>query len=163
MADDDDNNNNRRRNRGQTTTLIVAGGVLTVNSGLAIYRARGDAASVFFVAASYLLLLLLFASLRAYERAAPGSLARERARRAVWPLTTLLTLAMGVENCDMALAIHKARNNLVSTTCVLVTYAALLALVWVLVREFAGRARGVVGYGHDQGQGRSVGAADAAH
>jgi hypothetical protein len=93
MADDDDNNNNRRRNRGQTTTLIVAGGVLTVNSGLAIYRARGDVASVLFVAASYLLLLLLFACLRAYERAAPGSLARERARRAVWPLTTLLTLS----------------------------------------------------------------------
>jgi hypothetical protein len=80
----------------------------------------------------------------------------------VWPLTTLLTLAMGVENCDMALAIHKAHNNLVSTTCVLVTYAALLALVWLLVREFAGRARGV-GSGQDQGQGRSVGAADAGH
>jgi hypothetical protein len=83
----------------------------------------------------------------------------------VWPLTTLLTLTLGLVNCDMALAIHKARNNLVSTTCVLVTYAALLALVWLLVREFAGHARGVVGSGQDQdqGQGRSVGAAHAAH
>jgi hypothetical protein len=75
---------------------LIAGaglGVLTVNSGLAMYRARGDAASALFVVASYLLLLLLFACLRAYERAAPGSPARDRARRAVWPVTALLTLA----------------------------------------------------------------------
>ncbi|XP_066371322.1 uncharacterized protein [Miscanthus floridulus] len=149
------------------TWVTKAGlGVLTLNSGLAIYRARGDPASILFVSGSYTTLLLLFRCLRDYERAAPGSPARERererARRAVWPLTTLLTL--GVVNCDMALAIHKARNNQVSTTCVLVTYAALLALVWLLVREFAGHARGVVvGSGQDQGQGRSVGAADAAH
>ena len=144
------------------TWVTKAGlGVLTLNSGLAIYRARGDPASILFVSGSYTTLLLLFRCLRDYERAAPGTPARERARRAVWPLTTLLTL--GVVNCDMALAIHKARNNLVSTTCVLVTYAALLELVWLLVREFAGHARGVVGSGQDQGQGRSVGAADAAH
>ncbi|CAD6337766.1 unnamed protein product [Miscanthus lutarioriparius] len=135
--------------------------LLTANSILAIHRSWGDAAATIFVIASYTTLLLLFRCLRDYERAAPGSPARERARRAVWPLTTLLTL--GVVNCDMALAIHKARNNLVSTTCVLVTHAALLALVWLLVREFAGHARGVVGSGQDQGQGRSVGAADAAH
>ncbi|GJN29653.1 hypothetical protein PR202_gb17902 [Eleusine coracana subsp. coracana] len=67
--------------------------VLTINSGLAMYRAMEDAASVVFVAGSYLLLLLLFYCLRAYERAPPGSPARERARRAVWPLTTLLTVA----------------------------------------------------------------------
>ncbi|XP_062234157.1 uncharacterized protein LOC133931320 [Phragmites australis] len=68
-------------------------GVLTFNSALAIYRARGDAASVLFVAGSYIALLLLFGCLREYEHAAPGSPARERARRAVWPLTTLLTLS----------------------------------------------------------------------
>jgi hypothetical protein len=77
---------------------LIAGaglGVLTVNSGLAMYHARGDAASVLFVAGSYLTLLLLFVCLRAYERAAPGagSPARVRARRAVGPLTTLLTLS----------------------------------------------------------------------
>ncbi|KAJ1257971.1 hypothetical protein BS78_10G037600 [Paspalum vaginatum] len=89
-----------RNHRGQwqntttTTWVAVAGlGALTVNSGLAVYRARGEPASIVFVAASYLLLLLLFACLRAYERAAPGSAARERARRAVWPLTALLTAA----------------------------------------------------------------------
>ncbi|GJN00930.1 hypothetical protein PR202_ga18157 [Eleusine coracana subsp. coracana] len=67
-------------------------GVLTVNSGLAIYRAREDAASVRFVAGSYFTLLILFVCLHAYERAPPGSPARERARRAVWPLTTLLSV-----------------------------------------------------------------------
>lgn len=81
------------RNRGQTLIAGAGLGVLTVNSGLAVYRARGDKASVLFVAGSYLTLLLLFVFLRAYERAAPGSPARERARRAVWPLTTLLTLS----------------------------------------------------------------------
>ncbi|EER89192.1 hypothetical protein BDA96_10G041700 [Sorghum bicolor] len=96
MADNNDDDDNRR-NRGQTTTTLIAGaglGLLTVNSGLAIYRARGDdVAAVLFVAGSYLTLLLLFVCLRAYELAAPGSPARERARRAVWPLTTLLTVA----------------------------------------------------------------------
>ncbi|GJN00931.1 hypothetical protein PR202_ga18158 [Eleusine coracana subsp. coracana] len=70
----------------------VGFGVLTMNSGLAIYRAREDAASVLFVVGSYLLLLLLFAYLRTYERSPPGSPLRERARRAVWQLTTLLTV-----------------------------------------------------------------------
>jgi hypothetical protein len=84
---------NNRRNRGLTLVAGAGLGVLTVNSGLAMYRARGDAASVLFIAGSYLTLLLLFVCLRAYERAAPGSPARERARRAVWPLTTLLTVA----------------------------------------------------------------------
>ena len=85
--------NNHQRNRGQTLIAGAGLGVLTVNSGLAMYRARGDAASILFVAGSYLTLLLLFVCLRAYERAAPGSPAREQARRAVWPLTTLLTLS----------------------------------------------------------------------
>ncbi|CAL5045898.1 unnamed protein product [Urochloa decumbens] len=65
---------------------------LTLNSGLAIYRAKGDLAPILFVAGSYLTLLLLFRCLRDYERAPPGSPERERARRAVWPLTTVLTL-----------------------------------------------------------------------
>ncbi|CAN6179381.1 unnamed protein product [Urochloa humidicola] len=67
-------------------------GFLTLNSGLAIYRANGDLASILFVAGSYVTLLLLFRCLRDYERAPPGSPERERARRAVWPLTTVLTL-----------------------------------------------------------------------
>ncbi|KAG2609376.1 uncharacterized protein LOC120702598 [Panicum virgatum] len=66
--------------------------LLTVNSALAIYRSGGDLASVLFISGSYAALLLLFRRLRDYERAPPGSPARERARRAVWPLTALLTL-----------------------------------------------------------------------
>ncbi|CAN6208744.1 unnamed protein product [Urochloa humidicola] len=81
------------RNRGNTWVTGAGFGFLTLNSGLAIYRAKGDLASIFFVSGSYVTLLLLFACLRAYERAPPGSPARERARRAVWSLTTLLTMA----------------------------------------------------------------------
>ncbi|XP_066376338.1 uncharacterized protein [Miscanthus floridulus] len=76
------------------TWVTKAGlGVLTLNSGLAIYRARDDPASILFVSGAYTTLLLLFCCLRDYEQAAPGSPARERARRLVWPLTTLLTVA----------------------------------------------------------------------
>jgi hypothetical protein len=84
---------NNNRDRGHTWVAGAGFGVLTVNSVLAIYRARDDAAAVAFVAGSYLTLLLLFGALREYERAPPGSPARARARRAVWPLTTLLTVA----------------------------------------------------------------------
>nr|CAB3466979.1 unnamed protein product [Digitaria exilis] len=116
-----------------------------VNSGLAIYRASGDLASVLFVvAASYAALLL-----RGFERAPPG--------RAVWLLTTLLTVtfspragdghpmerqmvaaltmvAFGVMTCDTALAIHDARGGLGSAAFVLVAYAALLALTFRFLR-----------------------------
>ncbi|CAN6202564.1 unnamed protein product [Urochloa humidicola] len=83
------------RNRYNTWVTTAGFGFLTLNSGLAIYRANGDPASILFVAGSYLTLLLLFRCLRDYERAPPGSPGRERERRAelVWPLTTVLTLA----------------------------------------------------------------------
>ncbi|KAF8732859.1 hypothetical protein HU200_015207 [Digitaria exilis] len=42
--------------------------VLTLSSGAALYRAAGDPATVSFVVASYVTLLLLFVCLRAYER-----------------------------------------------------------------------------------------------
>ncbi|XP_004966635.1 uncharacterized protein LOC101762849 [Setaria italica] len=84
------------RNLAPTWVTTAAFGFFTLNSGLAIYSARGDPASVLFVVGSYLALLLLFHCLRAYERVPPGSPERERARRAVlkaalWTLTTLLT------------------------------------------------------------------------
>jgi hypothetical protein len=84
---------NRNHHRLAPNWATTAGfGFLTLNSGLAIYRARGDPAAILFVAGSYLTLLLLFRCLSDYERAPPGSPQRERARRAVWPLTTILTL-----------------------------------------------------------------------
>jgi hypothetical protein len=66
-------------------------------------RAAGDTASVAFVVATYVTLLLLFACLRAYECApapAPGEAdaggqrgrRRIRIRRAVWCLSSLLTV-----------------------------------------------------------------------
>jgi len=45
-------------------------GFLTLNSGLAIYRADGDPGSILFVVGSYTALLLLFRCLRDYESAA---------------------------------------------------------------------------------------------
>ncbi|CAL5045850.1 unnamed protein product [Urochloa decumbens] len=69
--------------------------LVTLSSAVAVYRAAGDAASVAFVAASYLTLLLLFACLRSYELAPPGEAAggrRGRIRRAVWSLSSLLTV-----------------------------------------------------------------------
>uniref|UniRef100_A0A0D9WLS2 Uncharacterized protein n=1 Tax=Leersia perrieri TaxID=77586 RepID=A0A0D9WLS2_9ORYZ len=52
----------------------------------------GDILSVAFVATSYCTLLLLFSSLRAYERTPPADAAgRERIRRRVWCLCTALT------------------------------------------------------------------------
>jgi hypothetical protein len=81
------------RNLAPTWATKAGFGFLTLNSVLAVYRSRGDPASVIFVSGSYLALLLLFRCLRDYERAPRGSPASDRARRAVWPLTTLLTMA----------------------------------------------------------------------
>ncbi|CAN6165147.1 unnamed protein product [Urochloa humidicola] len=77
--------------------LLVAAGflVLTLSCGAAVCRAAGDTASVVFVVASYVTLLLLSLCLRAYERVPPGEaddLRRGRIRRAVWSLSTLLTV-----------------------------------------------------------------------
>ncbi|CAL5036714.1 unnamed protein product [Urochloa decumbens] len=69
--------------------------LVTLSSAVAVYRAAGDAASVAFVIASYLTLLLLFLCLRAYELAPPGEAGGRRdglLRRAVWALSTLLTM-----------------------------------------------------------------------
>ena len=73
--------------------LTVAGfAFLTLNSGMAIRRSRGERGAVAFVAFSYVDLLLLFACLRLYETAEPGSAARPRLKAAVWALTTALTV-----------------------------------------------------------------------
>jgi hypothetical protein len=71
------------RNLAPTRVTTARFGVLTLNSGLAIYSSWGDLVSILFVSGSYTTLLLLFCCLRDYERA----------RRRVRPLTTLLTVA----------------------------------------------------------------------
>jgi Family of unknown function (DUF6490) len=65
---------------------------LTFNSGMAIYRSKGDAGSVAFVAVSYLDLLLLFYCLRLYEKSSQDSAQRRSIKASVWFLTTLLTV-----------------------------------------------------------------------
>lgn len=65
---------------------------LTFNSGMAIYRSKGDPGSVAFVAVSYLDLLSLFYCLKLYEKAAQDSSGRTRIKWIVWSLTTLLTV-----------------------------------------------------------------------
>ncbi|OEL38387.1 hypothetical protein BAE44_0000594 [Dichanthelium oligosanthes] len=78
---------------------LVRAGVLllTVTCAAAAYRsvAAGDAGSVAFVTVSYGALLLLLRFLRAYELAQAleeaAAAERERLRRKVWALCTLLT------------------------------------------------------------------------
>ncbi|CAL5044633.1 unnamed protein product [Urochloa decumbens] len=77
------------------TAWLVGAGLLTLSCGAAVCRAAGDTASVAFIVTSYVTLLLLFACLRAYERAPAAAAARGRRdslRRAVWALSTLLTV-----------------------------------------------------------------------
>ncbi|OEL38923.1 hypothetical protein BAE44_0000059 [Dichanthelium oligosanthes] len=84
----------RRAAVGGRVLVPTAIAVLTVTCAAAIYRAAtaGDVASVAFVAVSYGALLLLLRFLRAYELAPPDAAAeRERLRRRVWALCTLLT------------------------------------------------------------------------
>ncbi|RCV20189.1 hypothetical protein SETIT_4G035900v2 [Setaria italica] len=64
--------------------------LLTATSIMAVIRSRGDTAAVSFVAASYLILVLLFYFLRRFEAAPAGSVLRDRARVGVWATTTLL-------------------------------------------------------------------------
>jgi FlaA1/EpsC-like NDP-sugar epimerase len=66
---------------------------LTFNSGMAIYRSKGDAGSVAFVAVSYLDLLSLFYCLRLYEKSQQDDPSKRKIIKViVWSLTTLLTV-----------------------------------------------------------------------
>ncbi|CAN6271946.1 unnamed protein product [Urochloa humidicola] len=67
---------------------------LTVNSFMAVFRAEGDPGAIWFVAASYVDLVLLFVCLRLFERTPRDSSTRKQLlKMAVWTLTTLLTVA----------------------------------------------------------------------
>ncbi|KAJ4757224.1 hypothetical protein LUZ62_067599 [Rhynchospora pubera] len=80
------------QNNGSSWLSALAFAFLTVNSLLAICRSKGDKGTVAFITISFTDLLLLFWCLRLFERAAPGSVTRERIKVAVWSLATLLTL-----------------------------------------------------------------------
>ncbi|KAM0877453.1 hypothetical protein ACQ4PT_035477 [Festuca glaucescens] len=67
--------------------------LLTLNSVMAVYHSKGDAAIVAFVATTYADLVLLFCCLWLYSRAAAGSAWRNRLKASVWTLTTLLTFS----------------------------------------------------------------------
>ncbi|CAN6277973.1 unnamed protein product [Urochloa humidicola] len=66
---------------------------LTLNSGLAIVRSRGEATAIAFVCFTYADLVALFACFRLFERAGAGSPKRTTLKLAVWLLTTMLTVA----------------------------------------------------------------------
>ncbi|CAN6237559.1 unnamed protein product [Urochloa humidicola] len=66
---------------------------LTLNSGLAIVRSRGEATAVAFVCFTYADLVTLFACFTLFERAGAGSPKRTTLKLAVWLLTTMLTVA----------------------------------------------------------------------
>ena len=97
------------RGGGADAVLAFAGLIaVTLTSSVSAYRASaaGDVGSAAFVGASYAALLLLFRSLRAYERLPPprqlaadtddddddGRRLRRRVKREVWTLCTMLTV-----------------------------------------------------------------------
>ncbi|CAD6343159.1 unnamed protein product [Miscanthus lutarioriparius] len=99
----------RRGGDADDTVLTFTGlTAVTLTSGVSAYRAAaaGDVGSAAFVGVSYAALLLLFRSLRAYERLPPprqlaadtddddddGRRLRRRVKREVWTLCTMLTV-----------------------------------------------------------------------
>ncbi|CAN6208715.1 unnamed protein product [Urochloa humidicola] len=109
-------------------------GALAFNSGLAVYNSWGDAASVAFVLVADSALALLFLCLRRFERAR----GRDRIGGAGGRYSALAGMGFAVAACNSALA----ADGVASLAFVLLTYAALLALTWIFLRSFDGRAHG---------------------
>jgi hypothetical protein len=78
--------------RGRRLPLPTVGILVALGLNLALRLRRGGH-DLAFVGLSHLNLLLLFLSLRRFERSPPGSAARGRAMLAVWLLTATLTAA----------------------------------------------------------------------
>ncbi|XP_066369058.1 uncharacterized protein [Miscanthus floridulus] len=80
--------------RGCRLPLATVGILVDLGLNLALcLRLRRSGHDLAFVGLSHLNLLLLFLSLRRFERTPPGSAARGRAMLAVWLLTATLTAA----------------------------------------------------------------------
>jgi len=93
---------NHDNHRWWPSVLTAAGFVfLTFNSAIAARRSNGDTGAIFFVAFSYLDLVILFYLLRQFERTPPASLRRERIKMAVWLLTTMLTAAFSYKVAEI--------------------------------------------------------------
>ncbi|CAL5044615.1 unnamed protein product [Urochloa decumbens] len=103
--------------------------VLACNSALAIYRSWGDAGSVAFVLAAD---AALFLCLRQFEEQAHG---RDRIGG---QYDALAMMGFAAAACNSALSAHGAASQ----AFVLLAYAALLALTWLFLRGFDGRAHG---------------------
>ena len=73
--------------------ILVALG-LNLALCLRLRHGAGGGHDLAFVGLSHLILLLLFLSLRRFQRSPPGSTARGRARLAVWLLATTLATAL---------------------------------------------------------------------
>ncbi|CAN6172505.1 unnamed protein product [Urochloa humidicola] len=114
--------------------------VLACNSALAIYRSWGDASSVAFVLAADAALVLLFLCLRQFEEQTRGG---DTIGGAGGQYSALAGMGFTVAACDSALAANDARaGGAASLAFVLLAYAALLALTWLFLRSFDGRAHG---------------------
>ncbi|CAN6208712.1 unnamed protein product [Urochloa humidicola] len=116
-------------------TLTKLGfGALAFNSGLAIYNSWGDAASVAFVVTANATLVILFLCLRQFEEQARG---RDRIGGAGVQYSALARMGFAAAACNSALA-----GGAASLAFVLLAYTALLALTWLFLRSFDGRAHG---------------------
>ncbi|CAN6202558.1 unnamed protein product [Urochloa humidicola] len=111
-------------------TLTKLGlGALAFNSALAIYNS-----SVAFVVAANATLVVPFLCLRQFEEQARG---RDRIGGAGVQYSALARMGFAAAACNSALA-----GGAASLAFVLLAYTALLALTWLFLRSFDGRAHG---------------------
>ncbi|TVU01006.1 hypothetical protein EJB05_53551, partial [Eragrostis curvula] len=88
------------RARGFPWTTVAVLVFLAANLALCVRRV-GDRGALAFIAFAHLNLLLLFWSMRRFELSPPGSVARGRAKLAVWLLTASLTAAFTWKMCAL--------------------------------------------------------------
>jgi FlaA1/EpsC-like NDP-sugar epimerase len=77
---------------GPSWITIIGFGFLSFNCCMAVYRSRDDFSSVLFVVSCFLDLILLFYCLQKFEKTPRDSPTRDHLKKAVWSLSTFLTL-----------------------------------------------------------------------